>query len=110
MTRLNDNAKFTVIECFPFEEISEEGVIKDAKIALNYQCPTTKQRQSTHARLIAYVDPETGNKLTFVTNLFDIKALTVCLLYKHQWVIEPLFKQLKKTLSSPIFIPIVKMA
>jgi len=104
VTRLNKNAKFEILENFALDETTEEGVIKDAKIALKYYCPKTKQQETTIARLVAYIDPETGNELAFLTNLFKIKAITVCMLYKNRWVIEPLFKQIKQNFELTYFL------
>lgn len=104
VTRLNKNAKFEILENYKLEEISEDGVIKDAKITLTYHCPKTKKQETTIARMVAYKDPETGNKLVFITNLFKIKAITVCMLYKNRWTIEPLFKQIKQNFELTYFL------
>lgn len=104
VTRLNKNAKFEIVEAYTLAEISEIGVIKDAKIALSYLCAKTKKQETATARMVAYKDPETGNELVFITNLFKIKAITVCMLYKNRWTIEPLFKQLKQNFELTYFL------
>lgn len=104
VTRLYKNGKFEIIENFKLEEISEDGVIKDCKILLSYTCQKTKKIETTTVRLVAYKDPETGNELAFITNLFKIKAITVCMLYKCRWIIEPLFKQIKQNFELTYFL------
>jgi ribosomal silencing factor RsfS len=45
-----------------------------------------------------------GKKLVFITNLMDLRAITICLLYKNRWVIEPLFKQVKQNFELTSFL------
>lgn len=104
VTRMNDNSKFKIIKDRTLEEIREDGVIKDADIELNYYCEITKTQQKVNARMVAYIDPETGKKLAFLTNLFDVKAQTVCMLFKNRWTIEPLFKQIKQNFELTYFL------
>lgn len=104
VTRMNDNAKFKIIKERPLEDIDEVGVIKDAEIELSYNCPTTQIRQTVIARMVAYIDTETGNQLVFLTNLMTVKALTVCMLYRNRWTIEPLFKQIKQSFELTYFL------
>jgi len=46
-------------------------------------------------RRIRYRDNETGKTLVFLTNDFDLPALTIALLYKQRWQIELFFKWIK---------------
>lgn len=104
VTRMNDNAKFKIIQNFPLEHRDEVGVITDAEIELTYYCPIEKNQQTVTARMVAYIDPETGNKLVFLSNLMSVKALTICMLYKNRWTIEPLFKQIKQNFELTYFL------
>ena len=54
-------------------------------------------------RRIRYVDPETGKSLTFITNHFDLPALTVAAIYKNRWQIELFFKWIKQNLRIKAF-------
>ena len=54
----------------------------DADIALSYRCPESKSEQTVQARMVAYIDPASGKKLVFLTNLLSVKSMTVCMLYK----------------------------
>ena len=49
-------------------------------------------------RRVRYNDPETGNKLVFLTNLFHVPALTIALLYRGRWMVELFFKWIKQHL------------
>lgn len=80
------------------------AVGRDADILLEYVDRATGEVKNTKARLVAYVDPVSNKKFTFLTNLFDVSALTVCMLYKNRWVIEPLFKQLKQNFELTYFL------
>jgi hypothetical protein len=51
-----------------------------------------------HLRKIVYLDPETQNRLTFLTNNFELPAQTVADLYKARWQIEVFFKWIKQNL------------
>lgn len=54
-------------------------------------------------RRIRYVDPETGKKLSFLTNNFTLPAITIALLYKSRWQVELFFKWIKQHLRIKAF-------
>jgi len=49
-------------------------------------------------RRIRYNDPDTDNRLVFLTNLFHVPAMTVALLYRARWMVELFFKWIKQHL------------
>jgi hypothetical protein len=49
-------------------------------------------------RRVSYRDPETGKALVFLTNNFDLPALTIAQLYKSRWRVELFFKWVKQNL------------
>lgn len=49
-------------------------------------------------RRVSYTDPETGKSLVFLTNNFDLPALTIAQLYKCRWRVELFFKWVKQNL------------
>ena len=104
LTRMNKNAKFKGIQQRPLEECCEVGVQMDADIELEYYCPETKSTKNIIARMVAYIDPASGKKFFFLTNLFELKAMTICLLYMNRWTIEPLFKQIKQNFELTYFL------
>lgn len=104
VTQLNTNCKFKILKNLEFEQISEDGVVGDHIIELSYFCPEQKKNIGVECRMVAYIDPISKMKLVFVTNLFTVKPLTVSLLYKNRWVIEPLFKQIKQNFELSYFL------
>lgn len=104
VTRLNANCKFKILKNLELEEISEDGVIRDNIIELSYYCPEQKKTIEVECRMVAYIDPASKKELVFVTNLLTVKPLTISLLYKNRWVIEPLFKQIKQNFELTYFL------
>jgi hypothetical protein len=54
-------------------------------------------------RRIRYRDAEQKRTLIFLTNNFDLPALTICLLYKSRWQVELFFKWIKQHLRIKAF-------
>jgi hypothetical protein len=55
-------------------------------------------------RRIRFNDPETGKRLTFITNNTALPALTICALYKSRWQVELFFKWIKQHLRIKRFL------
>ena len=49
-------------------------------------------------RAVCVYDEETGEKIVFITNNFDISAPEVACLYRHRWDIEVFFKWVKQNM------------
>ena len=49
-------------------------------------------------RRVSYKDPETGKALVFLTNNFELPALTIAQLYRSRWRVELFFKWIKQNL------------
>ena len=102
VTRINENASYRVLENKSVEEIeaiNNGGVLKDQVIELKPK----GQNHPLQLRLVTYIDPLTGKRLRFLTNLMDYQAITIALLYKNRWDIEPFFKQLKQNFELGYF-------
>jgi len=54
-------------------------------------------------RRIRYCDTETDKSLIFITNNFDLPALTIAKLYKARWKVELFFKWIKQHLRIKAF-------
>jgi hypothetical protein len=54
-------------------------------------------------RRVRYIDPDTGRRLTFLTNHLTLDALAIALLYRKRWKIELLFKWMKQHLHIKAF-------
>ncbi len=100
VTRLKDNAVFTVVER---REVPENrGIVQDEVIALTgigaaEKCPYLLRR-------VEAVDPTTGETLVFLTNHLTFGATTIAAIYKDRWQIELLFKTLKQHLKIKTFV------
>lgn len=49
-------------------------------------------------RRVSYTDSESGKALVFLTNNFELPALTIAQLYKSRWRVELFFKWIKQNL------------
>jgi hypothetical protein len=61
-------------------------------------------------RRIKYYDSETGKRLTFLTNHFELDARTIADLYKCRWQVELFFKWIKQHLRIKSFFGISESA
>lgn len=75
-----------------------------------FNSPHTQGRYKGKLRKISYVDPETRKRFVFITNRFDLPALTICDLYKSRWQVELFFKTLKQNLKIKKFLGLSKNA
>ena len=77
------------------------GVICDQSIELTVFY--SRQGYAKALRRIRFKDPDTGKTLVFLTNHFDLPALTICQLYKMRWQVELFFKWVKQHLRIKVF-------
>jgi IS4 transposase len=100
VTRMKKNMKYTVLGQ---QEISNNnGVVEDLRVRLSnyyqsryYQAPL---------RLVTVAYPESGERITFMTNNFILNAETIAELYKSRWQIETFFKWVKQNLRIKSFL------
>jgi hypothetical protein len=64
----------------------------------------TRRKYPDRLRRIRYLNLETGRRLTFVTNHFELPAGTVAELYRRRWGIELFFKWVKQHLRIKHFL------
>ena len=76
-------------------------VQKDQLIRL--RGPKSRRLYPDTLRRIRYADPDTGRRLTFLTNHLTLDALSIALLYRKRWKIELLFKWMKQHLHIQAF-------
>jgi hypothetical protein len=98
VTRAKSNLQFYRCHSRPPQG---EGVIADQVIRLTVV--RSKQDYPARLRRVVYRDPETGKLLVFLTNNFELPALTIALLYKARWTIELFFKWLKMNVRIKAF-------
>lgn len=72
------------------------GLICDQTVMLNGFC--SSKRYPQQFRRISFRDPVSAKALVFLTNQFQLPALTVCALYKCRWQVELFFKWIKQHL------------
>ncbi len=60
--------------------------------------PRSIEHYPDRLRRVSYKDPESGKGLVFLTNNFDLPALTIAQLYKCRWQVELFFKWIKQNL------------
>ena len=66
------------------------------------ECNSAKEYPEV-LRRIRFVDPDTGKRLSFLTNNFSLPALSIALLYKSRWQVELFFKWIKQHLRIKAF-------
>jgi len=77
------------------------GVTCDQRVMLNGYY--SAKNYPEHLRRIRFKDPESGKLLVFLTNNFDLPALTIARLYKARWQVELFFKWIKQHLRIKAF-------
>lgn len=82
--------------------VAPDGPIKrDQMIRL---CgPKSRRFYPDTLRRVRFIDPDTGKRLTFLTNHLSLDPLSVALLYRKRWKIELLFKWMKQHLHIKAF-------
>lgn len=99
VTRCKSNCQFKVAESRPTNRT--RGHICDQVIYLKSQRGKVYKGK---LRRITYRDPDTGKRLSFLTNRFDLATQTICDLYKARWKVELFFKTLKQNLRIKKFL------
>ena len=75
-----------------------------APIARSTLADANRRKYPDRLRRISYVNHETGRRLIFVTNHFDLPALTISDLYRERWTLELFFKWVKQHLRIKHFL------
>ena len=99
VTRMQGNCQHQVREWSKTNRT--QGIICDQTIKL---CSLRGQEDEGLLRKVSYRQPDTGKRLTFLTNRFDLSPKTIANLYKARWQIEIFFKTLKNQLRIKKFL------
>ena len=94
VTRAKKRFDFQVVESRAVEKAT--GLRCDQSIRLSGI--KSAKRYPERLRRIKYVDPDTGNRLIFLTNNLSLPPLVIALLYKQRWQVELFFKWIKQHL------------
>ena len=92
LSRVKENMVFEWVQAHPFErkDSRNHGVISDWKV---------KTRDGVFLRVIAYVDPQTGEMFEFLTNEMDLPPGVLVELYRRRWDVEKVFDEIKNKLG-----------
>ncbi len=103
VTRLHRHLVYKVTQNRPVPaEQQLKGVVHDQEIMLGTDSKPGKTK--VRARLIAFIDPQSGKRLEFLTNNFRMNAGTIAAFYKKRWQIELLFKRIKQNYPLKYFL------
>lgn len=101
---------FFVTRCkrnFQYQRRYSHPVNKDTGLRCDQTIMTTgvatAKEYPIPMRRIRYVDTQTNKRLMFITNNFELPALTVAQLYKARWQVELFFKWIKQHLRIKAF-------
>ncbi len=92
---------------FQFRRLYSTAVDKDAGLLCDQIIRPTGKKPAVEypekIRRIKYRDKETGKTYVFLTNNFELPAITIAMLYKYRWRIELFFKWIKQHLKVQVF-------
>jgi hypothetical protein len=94
VTRAKDNCDSRRIYSHPVDKTT--GVQCDQTIALNGFY--AQKHYPQHLRRVRYFDAVNNKRLVFLTNNFELPALTIAKLYRCRWQVELFFKWIKQHL------------
>jgi len=100
VTRLKDNADFSVIEEHPVPE--RRNIIRDQTIRL--EGFYSRQKYPDHLRRIEVWDADNEQVIVLLTNHLSFGPTTIAAIYKDRWQIEIFFKTLKQNLKIKTFV------
>jgi len=87
-----------------FAQLTYRESLRDIETCLSaLQGSKTAHLYPTPLRRIAFYDEEHQRRLVFLTNNFDLPALTIAQLYRCRWRVELFFKWIKQNLRIKVF-------
>ncbi len=102
VTRIKDNAVYSIEESLYIEECVHSGVLEDKIIELKVDDNGTSS--TLKLRKVTFYDRVLKRKFEFLTNLFEMRPDLIAAIYKLRWQIELLFKQLKQNFPLKYFL------
>lgn len=103
VTKLKSTTHYKQLEEIELPDHAPDNYLKDEKIQVKYKNENNK-RQWLTLRRIAYYNKEKDRVEAFLTNIMDMEAEQIGMLYKMRWQIEMLFKQLKQNFPLKYFL------
>lgn len=102
VTRVKDNAVYSIEEALHIDECIHCGVLEDAIIELKVD--DNGKSSTLKLRKVTFYDRVLKRKFEFLTNLFEMRPDLIAAIYKLRWQIELLFKQLKQNFPLKYFL------
>lgn len=99
VTRAKDNMQYEVISSADVDQ--EAGLISDQLVKLTGYKSSKSYPEAF--RIVIYEDYATNIVYTFMTNDFDLPALSIAELYRERWKVELFFKWIKQHLHIKAF-------
>ena len=106
VTRIKSNTRYQRIYSHPVDKST--GLRCDQTIILS--SPYARSAYPEKLRLVKIVDLKTGKRLAFLTNNFELPALTISELYRCRWEVELFFRWIKSHLRIKSFFGTSKNA
>ena len=97
VVRLKGDTKFLVLEERPLDDADRAAGVVCDRIGLVPGSAGSPGFGDRRLREVIVTDPKTGKPVRFLTNLLDVPARVIGLIYRHRWMIELFFKWLKCT-------------
>lgn len=103
ISRQKDNAVYTTVSEKILGAGTPQAVLKDENILITYKDDKNKE-QTLELRRIAWWDAQNNRVYEFITNNFDLAAITIAEIYRYRWQIELFFKKLKQNFQLQYFV------
>ncbi len=103
ITRQKDNAVYEPVSERILGPGTPQAVLKEETIQCNYKDDSNKE-QALKLRRIAWWDGQNSKVYEFITNNFELEAITIAEIYKYRWQIELFFKRLKQNFQLQYFV------
>lgn len=103
ITRQKNNAIYTPVSEKILGIGTPQAVLKDETIHQTYKDDKNKE-QTLELRRIAWWDAQNNRVYEFITNNFELDAITIAEIYRYRWQIELFFKKLKQNFQLQYFV------
>ena len=94
--RPKDNMRFEVTREFVDDRLTS---FVCADYAVRFTGYLSKHSYPDELRIVKVIDPDSGERVSFITNNFDFNPLEIANIYRHRWDIEVFFKWIKQNIT-----------
>lgn len=95
VVRAKSNLQFGCVHAFDFDR--RQGVLSDQVIEFSLE--KARRDYPTVLRRVRYIDEPTCVEYVYLSDRFDLDALSIAQIYRQRWQIELFFKWLKQNLN-----------